>query len=158
MPTIQLVAPGNHLPPTTHHDHHPGSVPTLPAPALPTPTLRTPAFRTTTLPAHRPELAAQPHQTPLAEPTSHLTPIHRPARRLRDHSTVLALRTRRAAAALRIPTERGAATAEYAVSIVAACGLGGVLIALLRSPAMQNALKALINYALKLAGVEGFQL
>ncbi|MEV8376844.1 DUF4244 domain-containing protein [Kribbella sp. NPDC056861] len=54
--------------------------------------------------------------------------------------------------------ERGAATAEYAVSIVAACGLGGILIALLKSPAVQTALKAIINYALKAAGVDGVQL
>jgi hypothetical protein len=59
---------------------------------------------------------------------------------------------------LRTRTERGAATAEYAVTIVAACGLGGILVALLKSPVMQNALKALINYALKLAGVEGVHL
>ncbi|MEV0287138.1 MULTISPECIES: DUF4244 domain-containing protein [unclassified Kribbella] len=68
--------------------------------------------------------------------------------------------------ALRLPTkrrslrrsERGAATAEYAVSVVAVCGLGGILVALLKSDAMLNALKALINYALQLAGVEGVQL
>lgn len=59
---------------------------------------------------------------------------------------------------LRTRTERGAATAEYAVTIVAACGLGGILVALLKSPVMQNALKALINYALKLAGVDGVHL
>ncbi|MEV5961760.1 DUF4244 domain-containing protein [Kribbella sp. NPDC051952] len=52
----------------------------------------------------------------------------------------------------------GAATAEYAVSVVAACGFGGILVALLKSDVMMNALKALINYALKLAGVEGVQL
>ncbi|WP_432886307.1 DUF4244 domain-containing protein [Kribbella sp. CA-245084] len=76
---------------------------------------------------------------------------HRRARTLRRvHSrTFRALRTR---------TERGAATAEYAVTIVAACGLGGILVALLKSPVMQNALKALINYALKIAGVEGVHL
>jgi hypothetical protein len=54
--------------------------------------------------------------------------------------------------------ERGAATAEYAVSVVAACGFGGILVALLKSDVMMNALKALINYALKVAGVEGVQL
>ncbi|MGW1347481.1 DUF4244 domain-containing protein [Kribbella sp. NPDC002412] len=64
--------------------------------------------------------------------------------------------------ALRLPakrrtlrrSERGAATAEYAVSVVAVCGLGGILVALLKSDAMLNALKALINYALKIAGVD----
>ncbi|TDW70808.1 DUF4244 domain-containing protein [Kribbella pratensis] len=59
---------------------------------------------------------------------------------------------------IRTRTERGAATAEYAVTIVAACGLGGILVALLKSPLMQNALKALINYALKIAGVDGVHL
>jgi hypothetical protein len=42
--------------------------------------------------------------------------------------------------------------------IVGACAIGGVLVSLLRSPAMQNALKAIINYGLKLAGVEGVHL
>ncbi|WP_242000583.1 DUF4244 domain-containing protein [Kribbella rubisoli] len=76
---------------------------------------------------------------------------HRRARTLRRvrSRTLRGLRTR---------TERGAATAEYAVTIVAACGLGGILVALLKSPVMQNALKALINYALKIAGVEGVHL
>ena len=59
---------------------------------------------------------------------------------------------------LRNRSERGAATAEYAVSVVAACGFGGILVALLKSDVMMNALKAIINYALKLAGVEGLQL
>ncbi len=56
---------------------------------------------------------------------------------------------------LRNRAERGAVTAEYAIMIVGACAIGGVLVALLRSPAMQNALKAIINYGLKIAGVEG---
>jgi len=72
------------------------------------------------------------------------TPVHLPSPR----------RMRR----LRSRSERGAATAEYATTIVAACGLGGILVALLKSDVMLNALKALINYALKLAGVEGIQL
>jgi len=69
------------------------------------------------------------------------------------------LRTRtRTRTRTRSRTQRGAATAEYAVSVVAACGFGGILVALLKSDVMLNALKALINYALKLAGVEGVQL
>jgi hypothetical protein len=55
-------------------------------------------------------------------------------------------------------THRGAATAEYAVTIVAACGLGGILIALFKSPAIMTLLKAIINYALKAAGVDGVQI
>ncbi|GAB2630119.1 DUF4244 domain-containing protein [Kribbella swartbergensis] len=78
--------------------------------------------------------------------------------RLRTRSTRGTLRTHSILRALRNRSERGAATAEYAVSVVAVCGLGGILVALLKSDAMMNALKALINYALQLAGVEGVQL
>ncbi|MET9269633.1 DUF4244 domain-containing protein [Kribbella sp. NPDC003557] len=56
---------------------------------------------------------------------------------------------------LRPRGEHGAITAEYAVLIVGVCGFGGVMVALLRSPAMQGALKAIINFGLKIAGVEG---
>jgi Flp pilus assembly pilin Flp len=77
--------------------------------------------------------------------------------RLRNRSDGRALRIQSVRRALR-RSERGAATAEYAVSVVAVCGLGGILVALLKSDAMMNALKALINYALQLAGVEGVQL
>ncbi|MFF0266620.1 DUF4244 domain-containing protein [Kribbella sp. NPDC004536] len=68
------------------------------------------------------------------------------------------MRNREAATPRKRQTQRGAITAEYAIIIVGACALGGVLVALLRSPAMQTALKAIINYALKLAGVEGVHL
>jgi Protein of unknown function (DUF4244) len=54
--------------------------------------------------------------------------------------------------------QRGAITAEYAIIIVGACAIGGVLVSILRSPGMQNALKAIINYGLKIAGVEGVHL
>ena len=54
--------------------------------------------------------------------------------------------------------QRGAATAEYAVATVAACGLAGILIALLKSSAMQALLKAIINFALRAAGLDGVQL
>ncbi len=55
-------------------------------------------------------------------------------------------------------TERGAATAEYAIATVAACGFGGILIALLKSNAMQALLKAIINFALRAAGLDGVQI
>ncbi|MGC4943690.1 DUF4244 domain-containing protein [Kribbella sp. DT2] len=58
---------------------------------------------------------------------------------------------------LRRRTERGAATAEYAVATVAACSFGGILIALLKSDAMMSVLKAIINWALQSAGIEGVQ-
>ncbi|HEY3507740.1 DUF4244 domain-containing protein [Kribbella karoonensis] len=55
-------------------------------------------------------------------------------------------------------TDRGAITAEYAVLIVGVCGFGGAMVALLRSPAMQAVLKGIVNFGLKLAGVEGVHL
>ncbi|HEY3001736.1 MAG TPA: DUF4244 domain-containing protein [Kribbellaceae bacterium] len=54
--------------------------------------------------------------------------------------------------------QRGAATAEYAVATVAACGFGGILVALLKSPAVQQLLKEIINFALRAAGMDGVQL
>jgi hypothetical protein len=94
-----------------------------------------------------------------SDPAASRSPEHvlRPAREHRRALTLRRVRSR-ALRGLRARTERGAATAEYAVTIVAACGLGGILVALLKSPVMQNALKALINYALKLAGVDGVHL
>lgn len=58
----------------------------------------------------------------------------------------------------RRPDQRGAATAEYAVATVAACGFGGILIALLKSEAVQDLLKAIINFALRSAGLDGVQI
>ncbi len=55
-------------------------------------------------------------------------------------------------------SERGAASAEYAVTMVAACGFAGILIALLKSDAMMSLLKAIINFALKAAGVDGIEI
>lgn len=60
----------------------------------------------------------------------------------------------RAAQVGRSRGERGAATAEYAIATVAACGFGGILIALLKSDAMQSLLKAIINTALRAAGID----
>lgn len=64
---------------------------------------------------------------------------------------------RRALRVKRSRGERGAATAEYAIATVAACGFGGILITLLKSDAMQSLLKAIINAALRAAGID-FQL
>ncbi|MFC0627645.1 DUF4244 domain-containing protein [Kribbella deserti] len=50
--------------------------------------------------------------------------------------------------------EQGAATAEYAVATVAACGFGGILITLLKSDTMLSLLKAIINAGLRAAGIE----
>jgi hypothetical protein len=41
---------------------------------------------------------------------------------------------------IRKHSERGAASAEYAVTMVAACGFAGILIALLKSSAMHSSL------------------
>jgi hypothetical protein len=54
--------------------------------------------------------------------------------------------------------QRGAATAEYAVATVAACGFAGILLALLKSEAVQELLKAIINAALRAAGLDGVQI
>lgn len=66
-------------------------------------------------------------------------------------------RPRAVLGSIRRRTERGAATAEYAVATVAACSFGGILIALLKSDAMMSVLKAIINWALQSAGIEGVQ-
>lgn len=55
-------------------------------------------------------------------------------------------------------SERGAASAEYAVTTVAACGFAGILIALLKSDVIMQLLKAIINFALGAAGLEGVQI
>ena len=77
-----------------------------------------------------------------------------------SHQLVAALRPlteRPALVRIRRRTERGAATAEYAVATVAACSFGGILIALLKSDAMMSVLKAIINWALQSAGIDGVQ-
>ncbi|RZU13748.1 uncharacterized protein DUF4244 [Kribbella rubisoli] len=101
--------------------------------------------------------APNPHD-PQATHSDSRTPEHVPNTREHRRARTLRRVRSRTLRGLRTRTERGAATAEYAVTIVAACGLGGILVALLKSPVMQNALKALINYALKIAGVEGVHL
>jgi hypothetical protein len=47
--------------------------------------------------------------------------------------------------------DEGAATAEYAVVLVAATGFGAVLVALLKSGAIKELLKTLVTKALKMA-------
>jgi Protein of unknown function (DUF4244) len=49
--------------------------------------------------------------------------------------------------------DAGMTTAEYAVGTVGACGFGGVLIALLKSEAVQQALKAIVMKALSFGGI-----
>ncbi|WBU36866.1 DUF4244 domain-containing protein [Homoserinibacter sp. YIM 151385] len=48
--------------------------------------------------------------------------------------------------------ERGAATAEYAVTIMAAVGFAGLLVAILRSGEVRAALADLVTRALSVAG------
>ena len=88
------------------------------------------------------------------------SPVRRRALALtggRIRATSHLARAARAARVGRARGERGAATAEYAIATVAACGLGGILIALLKSDAMQSLLQAIINAGLRAAGID-FQL
>ena len=62
------------------------------------------------------------------------------------HST--AARWRQAAAMRHFFSDRGTATAEYAIATLAACGFAGVLLALLRSSEVKNLLSGLIKRAL----------
>ena len=50
-------------------------------------------------------------------------------------------------------SDAGMTTAEYAVGTVAACGFGGVLVTVLKDPAIQNMVKDVLLKALKLAGI-----
>ena len=66
-----------------------------------------------------------------------------------------ALPTRRAALAARLrrlPADAGAATAEYAVVIMAAVGFAGLLVVILKSGAVQGMLTDLVHRALTVAG------
>ena len=47
--------------------------------------------------------------------------------------------------------DAGMTTAEYAVGTVAACGFGGVLVAVLKDPSVQDMIKNVLLGALKLA-------
>lgn len=108
-------------------------------------------------PAHREGASTAAHRETAS------TPAHRSLATSRSHRALAILRApdhlrTRGAHRLRARTERGAATAEYAITIVGACAIGGVLVSLLKSSGMLNALKSIINYGLQMAGVEGVQL
>ncbi|NIK54889.1 DUF4244 domain-containing protein [Kribbella shirazensis] len=147
------TATSNHPtnPPSTHsanaanpHNHKPANN----SDRAPEHTAPDPSHPDTAAPNDGHPLIANPHiaSAPARRqaPTRATTHRHAPTNRALSH-----LRTR---------TERGAATAEYAITIVGACAIGGLLVSLLKSPAMQNALKSIINYGLKMAGVEGVHL
>lgn len=53
---------------------------------------------------------------------------------------------------LRTPGERGAATAEYAIVIMAAVGFAGLLVVIMRSEEVRAILTDLIQRALTFAG------
>ncbi|HEY4226499.1 MAG TPA: DUF4244 domain-containing protein [Pseudolysinimonas sp.] len=57
-----------------------------------------------------------------------------------------------AAAVRRGRDEEGAATAEYAITIMAAVGFAGLLVAILRSGEVQGILTDLVHRALTVAG------
>ena len=52
----------------------------------------------------------------------------------------------------RLNNDRGAATAEYAITIMAAVGFAGVLVVILRSAEVQGILTDLVHRALTVAG------
>ncbi len=52
----------------------------------------------------------------------------------------------------RLKDDRGAATAEYAITIMAAVGFAGVLVVILRSAEVQGILTDLVHRALTVAG------
>lgn len=54
--------------------------------------------------------------------------------------------------AAKLQEERGASTAEYAIVIMAAVALAGVLVAIMRSPEVQGMLLDLVERAFNAAG------
>ena len=52
----------------------------------------------------------------------------------------------------RLRSDEGAATAEYAITIMAAVGFAGLLVAILRSGEVQGILTDLVHRALTVAG------
>lgn len=71
-----------------------------------------------------------------------------PARR--DHGAPTRPRPRRGRLAERLRDDRGSATAEYAVVILAAVAFAGVLVAVMRSGEVQSVLSELVRGALSL--------
>ena len=59
-------------------------------------------------------------------------------------------RCRRVTAAARQRSEAGASTAEYAMTMVAACGFAGVLLAIIRSSPIKSLLLTIIQKAMSL--------
>lgn len=55
--------------------------------------------------------------------------------------------------AARLRAQDGASTAEYAITVLAACGFAAVLVALLKSGEVRSLLMGIITGALGLAGV-----
>ncbi|WP_349899575.1 DUF4244 domain-containing protein [Parafrigoribacterium soli] len=54
--------------------------------------------------------------------------------------------------AQKLRDDRGAATAEYAITILAAVGFAGLLVVILRSDAVRQTLTNLVQHALSFAG------
>jgi len=76
-------------------------------------------------------------------------PGARPLARLRDARPLTRLRARLGA---RLRDDTGAATAEYAIVIMAAVGFAGLLVVILRSGEVQQILTDLVRDALGAAG------
>jgi hypothetical protein len=70
--------------------------------------------------------------------------VETPPRRALDHALDRALRRAR--------DDEGAATAEYAITIMAAVGFAGLLVVILRSGEVQAILTDLVTRALTVAG------
>lgn len=61
-------------------------------------------------------------------------------------------RSRPLGGSTRLRSERGSATAEYAIATLAAVGFAGLLVVILRSDAVRSMLTDLIHKALSVAG------
>ena len=68
------------------------------------------------------------------------------------NTTPAARRADRARPIPRLLDDRGAATAEYAITIMAAVGFAGLLVVILRSGEVQQILTDLVRSALTVAG------
>ncbi|MFD7153869.1 DUF4244 domain-containing protein [Kribbella sp. NPDC059898] len=126
----------------THARPHPADA-SQTAPVPPTLILEFAAPTSSTSAATAPNCTPPLPDTPIPITPTANAPIPSPTRTIRHH---------------RSRSDKGAITAEYAVLIVGVCGFGGAMVALLRSPAMQAVLKGIVNFGLKLAGVEGVHL
>ena len=79
-----------------------------------------------------------------------MSPVTKRTRRIA--SAFAAGTRRRLSFARRVGHDTGAATAEYAITILAAVGFAGLLVVILRSDAVRQMLTDLVHHALSFAG------